>query len=932
MICHLNLSFQTKNGLLESPTGTGKTLSILCSAMAWMDAENEKWLDVETPNPDGTDNQVAIHGGKPEDRVRVIYASRTHVQLSQAMKELQNSHYNTRSAIILGSRDQLCINEDVIRLDTNAAKTHACRTKTRTGACKYYDGYEPKVLSEYESLEVVDIEDLVHKGLSKNFCPYFASRLLKQKADVIFSPYNYLLDPALRRIQGIDLKNCVVIFDEGHNIEQNCEDCASSELRSLTLEICIKEIDNQLTKNNNSAGPVAEFKRGDVITSDSLQSSLATNDKDEAEIPELSAIDLLNGKNLLTQLKDALFQHLEVTKGSKNNKVDMDWFFKLLKNQLRLDRDSVDRLLAIFDKMSLSLAGTSSHPAGRLKIASFDSIGSFLRAIFPTDLTPIQYKDFEREFRLKYAITLEEENTSFKRFQEKKDVYTTITEGTATKSWTLNLYCLSPSVAMTQLIKLGVKCVVITSGTLSPLDSFESEMEIAFPVKLENKHVVEDNQVMVLAVDGRDNVQFDSRFTNRSNEQYPLALGQSIIEYCRIIPDGILVFFSSYAVLRKTQEFWQLKGIWDRLGTLKACFVEPTDKLCFNEYLSKFKENVDDGKGSIFFGVCRGKLSEGLDIANSYCRAVIMLGIPYTSCFDNKSILKREYIEKKKDPKYTHDIHYAIQMKRSLNQAVGRIIRHKHDFGAVLLLDFRFAQHQNSLSKWLRPYFQKVNYSESRKKLETFFDTNVEKKNIIKRAAVTITSNVPDNKLFAPFVQPLITVKSSVTSSTINPKVGELRPKTENFFPIFDKQANKTNQIRNSSPGPEKKKITSSRSSPYFLPERKSSVSSPKSSSSGPLQTQQSNDMVMEKKEFYSNHSHDMKQYLLKTGQMASLTAALTAYRANRDVPSLASRVTTLFRDVQADQRHNFYSGISSLITDVEDREVFISLSRGHSH
>ena len=39
---------------------------------------------------------------------------------------------------------------------------------------------------------------------------------------------------------------------------------------------------------------------------------------------------------------------------------------------------------------------------------------------------------------------------------------------------------------------------------------------------------------------------------------------------------------------------------------------------------------------------------------------------------------------------------------RALNQAVGRVIRHRHDWGAVLLLDARFQQprSQQQLSKW----------------------------------------------------------------------------------------------------------------------------------------------------------------------------------------------------------------------------------------
>lgn len=50
--------------------------------------------------------------------------------------------------------------------------------------------------------------------------------------------------------------------------------------------------------------------------------------------------------------------------------------------------------------------------------------------------------------------------------------------------------------------------------------------------------------------------------------------------------------------------------------------------------------------------------------------------------------------------------YYNNQAFRAVNQALGRVIRHKADYGAVLLLDNRFEQtkYQIGLSKWLRPH------------------------------------------------------------------------------------------------------------------------------------------------------------------------------------------------------------------------------------
>ena len=54
---------------------------------------------------------------------------------------------------------------------------------------------------------------------------------------------------------------------------------------------------------------------------------------------------------------------------------------------------------------------------------------------------------------------------------------------------TFHIWCLSPSVAFKELSVLA-RSVILTSGTLSPLDAMASELRVPFPQRLEADHVI----------------------------------------------------------------------------------------------------------------------------------------------------------------------------------------------------------------------------------------------------------------------------------------------------------------------------------------------------------------------------------------------------------------------------------------------------------
>ena len=109
-------------------------------------------------------------------------------------------------------------------------------------------------------------------------------------------------------------------------------------------------------------------------------------------------------------------------------------------------------------------------------------------------------------------------------------------------------------------------------------------------------------------------------------------------------------------------------------------------------------------------GVCRGRISEGLDFSDRAARCVIVVGIPYPQITDPRVILKKEYldnykvIDRNSGLSLTGQAWYMQQATRAVNQAIGRVIRHAQDYGSILLFDERYSYGQNrsEISRWLR--------------------------------------------------------------------------------------------------------------------------------------------------------------------------------------------------------------------------------------
>lgn len=250
-----------EHGLLESPTGTGKTMSLLCSALAWLEALKSSYA-LKSTNKQVSPDELVIHekpdscceaksckdGNEKEELdvnsiPKIYFASRTHKQLSQVVKELRRSTYNPKFCV-LASRSHYCINHRVRQArDINEACVEAITSEKNH--CRYISKVEKFVQKDGDSVLSKNMEELVDFGNDNDLCPYYLSREIVDKAEIIFCPFDYIVNQTIREAMNIRLEGSVVIFDEAHNIEDVCRDAGGVELTGGQLIAILNEL-NQL--------------------------------------------------------------------------------------------------------------------------------------------------------------------------------------------------------------------------------------------------------------------------------------------------------------------------------------------------------------------------------------------------------------------------------------------------------------------------------------------------------------------------------------------------------------------------------------------------------------------------------------------------------------------------------------------------------------
>lgn len=707
----------------------------------------------------------------------IIYASRTHSQLSQVVAELHRTAYaDSLNICVLGSRSQMCIHPVVSQVKGGmGAVNRACASHVQRASCTYHSNAE---LFRNSIPRTKDIEDLILWGRRNSACPYYIAKDQQAIADIVFVPYNYIIDPLIRRSLTVDLQGAVVIIDEAHNLESVANDAASFDISSQELKVCLTQIQQCIELVDSPqlpqipAGGIAARTSGNTSappsTSSAAPSAAPTHFKMDAEDDWIAGP--ADAQVLKTAI-EALLKEIAETQFPANVNVkvaDGKWLFDFFAKAGITGETApgylrtVERVTAIMTDPNSGLvqlqtptmahAPPTMHPSSYAAVNALSSFAECLRKMFMTGVTAADAgQHWKAVLQREQAGAAPSSSSDDHRGGEKRARGGSFA---SEKSYKLSFWCFYPGLAMQSLMSTGLRSLIVTSGTLSPLDSFAYELGTPFPIRLENPHVIPASQIWVgVLANAVDGEPLNSTYNKRS-EQYTRSLGHTLVNIARITPGGMLVFFPSYKMMEDCLAKWHSPSttLWAEICRYKQPVIEPRESSKLKQAMLDYYNKVDAPvagtiNGAVFFAVCRGKVSEGLDFSNNYGRSVVITGLPFALSIDQKVKLKKEYLDNQSMQRRAAAVRlsaaeasslpkplsgndwYAQSAWRAVNQAIGRVIRHRNDYGAIIFADERFLGAQTQpLSKWLRPYVRHIrDLGSGFQELTKFFHTNAER-------------------------------------------------------------------------------------------------------------------------------------------------------------------------------------------------------------
>ena len=547
-------------------------------------------------------------------------------------------------ALCLSSRRNMCVHDRVMNESDREAVDAACRSMTATWVldrakespgsietCPYYDTFHSAGEATTLPSGVYDLEELKKWGKARGWCPYYLTRQAINHANILVFNYQYMLDPKVAKMVSKELEaESIIVFDEAHNIDSVCIEALSVTINERGLEQATRSL-------GRLSSEVSRIKASDNQRLQAEYRNLVNGLVDQGLL-EAPANDSGLASNVLNP--DVLN---EAVPGNIRRAEHFIAFMRKIVEHLKARVRSVagphggvqsETPLAFLHRM---MNGTSLE-AKPLKFA-YSRLTSLLRTLQVSNLDDFNALTDVADF----VTLLSTYSEGIARFAIIMEPNGSAIPGASDP--VIQLACLDASLAIAPLFK-RFGSVVITSGTLSPIDLYPKLLQFEPRVSESLQMSTFRPCIRPLVVTrGSDQLAVSTKFDDRGDMGVVRNYGAMLVELCSSIPDGVVAFFTSYSYMENIISEWDGMGVLRQLTKHKLVFIETKDVVETTLALDNYRRACDSGRGAVFLSVARGKVSEGINFDRHYGRAVVMFGVPFQYTLSHVLRARLEYLQ-----------------------------------------------------------------------------------------------------------------------------------------------------------------------------------------------------------------------------------------------------------------------------------------------
>ncbi|NXF06354.1 DDX11 helicase, partial [Smithornis capensis] len=660
-------------------------------------------------------------GLEEEHVTKIYYCSRTHSQLSQFVREVQKSPFGKDTRLVsLGSRQNLCVNEEVQRLGALQLINDRCmemqknkhekksdeenegkKRRVSRAICPFYSYEQMQFLRDEVLVEVKDIEELVSLGRETKACPYYGSRYAIPAAQLVVLPYQMLLHEPTRTAAGIKLKDQVVIIDEAHNLIDTITCIHSAEVSGAQLCCAHSQLSQYMERYRKrlKAKNLMYIKQILFL----LEQFVAMLGGNVNQNPGCQAVSQTG--TVLKSINDFLFQ----------SQIDNINLFKV---QRYCEKSLISRKLFGFVER---YGGPATAVKTNKENQKLDGLQNFLLTLQqgsdkqgdpPLEAESDQLRTASPLMQIEgFLSALTNANQDGRVILNR--------QGTVGQS-SLKFLLLNPAVHFAKVVE-ECRAVIIAGGTMQPVADFREQLlscagvDPARVMEFSCGHVIPPENILpIILCSGPSNQQLEFTYQTRDLPQMMDETGRILCNLCNVIPGGVVCFFPSYEYEKQVYAHWEKTGLLTRLAAKKKIFQEPKKanqvEQVLVEYAKCIKRCSQAGgqmTGALLLSVVGGKMSEGINFSDDLGRCVIMVGMPYPNIKSPELQEKMAWLDKTM-PRAAGQAPSRVLIEnlcmKAVNQSIGKAIRHQKDFASILLLDHRYTRPAifNKLPQWIR--------------------------------------------------------------------------------------------------------------------------------------------------------------------------------------------------------------------------------------